>query len=84
MNDTDLAIKIVYATQWSSDLRGNMTRVVGAGRVLAKEIERLRDALEELVDLQDGPSCRPMPEYREVLGRAIARANHVLGRDGGE
>lgn len=30
------AIEIVSATEWSGDLRVNMNRVIGAGRVLAK------------------------------------------------
>ena len=46
------ALEIVSATEWSGDMRVNMTRIIGAGKVLSKrleeteaEIERLRESL---------------------------------------
>jgi hypothetical protein len=46
------AKEIVRADEWHGDLRVNMTRVVGAGRVLAKEVEKLSEYAETLENLR--------------------------------
>lgn len=45
---------------------------------LRNENERLRDALESLVDLQNGP---PLPKYADEWELAMRTARRLLGRD---
>ena len=73
-NPVNLAIEIVNATQWSGDMRVNMNTALSAGRILAKEIERLRDALRVYasranwdtgyLDPQDGENVFLSLKYR--------------------
>ena len=68
MDAIERATEIVNASEWSGDMRVNMTRVIGAGRVLAKalaergaEIERLRDLIPDPRQLSgwDDDGCPP-------------------------
>jgi hypothetical protein len=38
---------IVRATSWEGDIRVNITTIIGAGRVLAKRVDELEEALEQ-------------------------------------
>lgn len=42
------AQEIVNASEWSGDMRVNMTRVIGAGRVLNKALKELQSEIELL------------------------------------
>ena len=39
------ATEIVHATEWSGDMRVNMTTIIGAGRVLAKRVRELESLI---------------------------------------
>lgn len=64
------AMEIVNAVEWS----GDMTRIIRAGRFLAKRLGELHAFIEEL-------PCECHDEYGKPLGVACERCQ-VLGRDG--
>jgi monomeric isocitrate dehydrogenase len=39
---------IVRATSWEGDIRVNITTIIGAGRVLAKRVDELEEALRTI------------------------------------
>ena len=71
------AQEIVAATQWSGDMRVNMTTIIGAGRVLAKRLEEVRAenaALRELVDELANTGAKSVGMVGESgLGRTITQ-----------
>ena len=68
------AREIVEAVEWSGDIRVNMTRVIGAGRVLAKRVCELTQFVEEL-------PCECHDEYGNAFPNPCERCR-ILGRDG--
>jgi monomeric isocitrate dehydrogenase len=53
---------IVRATSWEGDIRVNITTIIGAGRVLAKRVDELEEALRTINAAADEASkakCRP-------------------------
>ena len=68
------AVEIVEASEWSGDMRVNMTRAIGAGRVLAKRVHELTQFVEDL-------PCECHDEYGKAFVRPCDRCL-LLGRDG--
>jgi len=61
------AAEIVAASEWSGDLRVNMTKVIGAGRVLAKRLAELESELKDREQSwQDGHGVQEMRHKTEV------------------
>lgn len=69
------AIEIVQATEWTGDTRAILTRVIGAGRVLAEEARILRKRLDEV---QEGR--RLADEVVASQHIEIKRLQQLIGR----
>ena len=67
MDAIERAKEIVAASEWSGDLRANMTRVVGAGRILAKHIKEQENAtckwVVDEVAFTSNSACRERIQY---------------------
>jgi hypothetical protein len=69
---------IVSASEWEGDLRVNMTTIIGAGRVLAKRVDELEEAvrLAEAQHLGCGGRLTPsevVDLMRNILNGALSR-----------
>lgn len=64
---------IVSATEWEGDLRVNMTNVIGAGKVLAKRVDELEEALRAIVLHQEsiGGGLAVMSATRRIAASAL-------------
>ena len=91
---TERATGIVRATEWSGDMRINMTTIIGAGRVLAKrvgelesEVSRYRTALADacrrpmgvVPDSADGLLAQDDLEAAEARRVEVVRKRRAAG-----
>ena len=98
MDAIERATDIVNASEWSGDMRVNMTRVIGAGRVLVKalserdaEIGRLRELIPDPRELSgwDDEGCPPdvavgLIKLAEAKGIEVPKHLQAMWMTGGE
>ncbi len=61
------AKEIVQSDEWSGDMRSNWTRTIAAGRVLSHRVDKLEEALQQVIERHDQSSLVVVRPLRELL-----------------